>query len=239
MHSTFSHDGTLTLAGLADWYRRKNYQFIALTEHAEDLDQEASRALLEECLELSSARFCVIPGVEFSCSDAHVLGIGVVTSAGRADALEAAETIHRQGGIAVLAHPKRFGWSCPDEILRAVDAVEIWNVGYDGKYLPQARATGSYTAMKRIHSSLLAMAGHDLHQIGSFYDVALEMNVGTLSVGAVLSNLRHGHYTIRSRFFRAGSRGEISASRATLLRLLSGQLGTIRRARSLVLELLP
>lgn len=239
MHSTLSHDGTLSLEELAAWYRRHNYQFIAITEHAEDLDASRVQALREQCREHSSESFCVIPGAEFSCGAFHILGIGAAIGGTQTDALAAIETIHRYDGMAILAHPKRCGWSCPAEILRAVDAVEIWNVGYDGKYLPSARAAEGYAAMKRTHAPLLAVAGHDFHQVGSFYDVALEMDVATLSAGAVLSALRHGRFRIRSRFFRAGSQGQISAPKATLLRVLGGQLRVIRRARSLVLELLP
>ena len=37
IHSQLSHDGTLTIAELASWYRGKGYQFLAMGEHAEDL----------------------------------------------------------------------------------------------------------------------------------------------------------------------------------------------------------
>lgn len=239
MHSTFSHDGTLSVRELAEWYRRHDYQFIAITEHAEDLDDARMQQLCEESRGHSNESFLIIPGAEFSCGPYHVLGIGAAVAGRQHDALAASETIHRSAGMAVLAHPRRCGWTCPPEILRSVDAVEIWNVGYDGKYLPSAQATSGYAAMKRAHAPLLAIAGHDLHQLGSFYDVALELNVDSLSSTAVLRNLRQGCYMIGSRFFRADSHGHIPASQAALLRLLGGQLRAVRRARSLVLELLP
>ena len=238
MHSTFSHDGTLTMGELAMLYRRNGYQFIAITEHAEDIDDRSAKRLLDQCREHSRDGLCVIPGSEFSCGEFHILGIGAVTEDRQADAIAAAETIHRRGGVAVLAHPKRFGWKCPEEILRAVDAVEIWNVGYDGKLLPSARAADAYAAMKRAQSSLLAVAGHDLHRMASFYDVALVMDVDEPTSAAILSNLRQGNYAIESRFFRAGSDGKISKPRPAVLRMLSGQLSTMRRARSLVAGLL-
>jgi predicted metal-dependent phosphoesterase TrpH len=238
MHSIFSHDGTLSVAELAALYRRNNYQFIAITEHAEDLDGASAERLLDQCREQSRDGLCVIPGSEFSCGEFHILGIGVVTADRPADAIAAAETIHHRGGMAVLAHPKRFGWKCPVEVLRAVDAVEIWNVGYDGKFLPSARAAEAYAAMKRAQPPLLAVAGHDFHRQASFYDVALVMDAAEPTTAAILSNLHQGRYVIKSRFFRAGPDGKISKPRPAFLRMLSGQLSTMRRARSLVAGLL-
>ncbi len=239
MHSAFSHDGTLTVAGLATWYRRKNYQFIAITEHAEDLDDGKMQELREQCDANSGDQFCIIPGAEFSFSTFHILGIGAAVAPGEADALPAIERIHRCGGMAVLAHPKRFGWTCPADILQALDAVEIWNVGYDGKYLPSEQAGTGYAALKRINPSLLAVAGHDLHRLESFYDVALEMEVANLSSLEILENLRHGLYAIKSRFFRAGSDGQIWKPRKEFLPLLAGSLSSMRRVRSSLLEFLP
>ena len=235
MHSTFSHDGTLTVAELAGLYRRNNYQFIAITEHAEDLDEESVERLLEQCRDNSSHGFCVIPGAEFSCGDFHILGIGAVTAARQHDAFAAIETIHALNGIAVLAHPKRFGWRCPVEILQAVDAVEIWNVGYDGKFLPSAKALGEFAAMRRVNPGLLAVAGHDLHRWDSFYDVAMQTDTPSLSADSILECLHRGRYEMRSRFFHAGAQAQVSRGRATCLRLLSKQLGHVRRARSLAL----
>lgn len=233
MHSTFSHDGTLSVAELAALYRRNKYQFIAITEHAEDLDERSAERLLDQCREQSRDGLCVVPGAEFSCGEFHVLGIGVVKAGRQADAMAAAATIHRHGGFAVLAHPKRFGWKCPVEVLRAVDAVEIWNVGYDGKFLPSARAFDEFASMRRVNPALLAVAGHDLHRRESFYDVGMEMDAKSLCADSILESLRHGGYEIRSRFFHAGPDARVSRSRITCLRLLGEQLRYVRRARTL------
>lgn len=235
LHSTFSHDGTLTVAELAALYIRNNYQFIAITEHAEDIDEQSASRLLDQCLEHSHGQFCVIPGTEFSCGEFHMLGIATVTRTRQANALAAIETIHRCGGIAVLAHPKLFNWNCPPSILRMIDAVEIWNVNYDGKFLPSTKALSGFAAMRRVNPGLLAVAGHDLHRRESFYDVAIEMDTPSVSTDSILENLRRGHYEIRSRFFRTGPDAGVSPAKATCLRLMSEQLRHVRRARALAL----
>lgn len=235
VHSAFSHDGALPVAELAALYRRNNYQFIAITEHAEDLGGGEIERLREQCASHSSDRFCIIPGVEFSFSAFHILGIGLLTAQSPPDGIAAVRIIHGGGGIAVLAHPKRFGWKCPVEVLRAVDAVEIWNVGYDGKFLPPAAALARFAAWRKLNPRLRGMAGHDLHRKESFYDAAVEVDAPALLPGAILSSLRQGRFEIRSRFFRAGPQGRVSPAVAALTRMMSEPLRQARRVRSAAL----
>lgn len=236
MHSVLSGDGTMTIRELADLYRSRGYHFIAITEHAEDLDESDVETLKRHSEENSDDRFRIIPGLEFSAgTELHILGLGVTRLFPQHNRLAVIEHIHAEGGFAVLAHPRRIGWNCPEEILRAIDAAEIWNVGYDGKFLPSPKSLGGFAAMRRANPELLAVVGHDLHRRESFYDAAIEMEVLSLSETAILENLGRGRYGIRSRFFHAGSDAEVSPARATCLRLVSEQLRHIRRARSLTL----
>lgn len=236
VHSTLSGDGTITIRELARLYRGHGYHFIAITEHAEDLSEADVETLRKQSRENSGDGFRVIPGLEFSArSELHILGLGVTRLFPQDDRRAVVEHVHAQGGLAVLAHPRRIGWDCPAEILRAIDAAEIWNVGYDGKFLPSAKAFGGFAAMRRVNPGLLAVAGHDLHRPESFYDAAMEMDVPSLSAEAILGNLRRGRYEIRSRFFRAGPDGQVSPAKATCLRLMSEQLRHARRARSLAI----
>lgn len=234
VHSTLSHDGAMTIGELAQLYSRRGYHFVALTEHAEDMDNGAVELLVRRSREHSCAEFCFIPGLEFSAlSPFHILGLGLSRIFPQEDRLALIEQIRSSGAMAILAHPKRTAWNCPQPILQAVDAVEIWNVGYDGKFLPSGRALREFASMRRINPRLMAVAGHDLHRRESFYDVALEMDVASLSTGQILDNLRNGRYVIQSRFFRCASDASISPARATCLRTISEQLENLRRARSL------
>jgi len=206
-------------------------------EHAEDLDEAKVQALGEQSIENSNDAFCMIPGIEFAGNgDIHIVGIGVARLTCAKNPVAIAGEIHEQGGLAILAHPKRMGWECPAEVLLAVDAAEIWNVGYDGKYLPSAKALSGFRRMQQINPRLLAVAAHDFHRAASFYDVAIEMDVASLSPDAILRNLRQSRYGIRSRFFRCDPGARMSRMKAASLRLLSQQLSNIRKARTVLLR---
>jgi hypothetical protein len=236
VHSKLSHDGTMTIVELASWYKRHGYQFIAIGEHAQDLDEGKRQELCEMSAESSSRDFCVIPGMEFAVTrTTHIVGLGVSLPVCDKNPLKVVQMIQQHGGFAVLAHPKRMAWECPAELCRALNAVEIWNVGYDGKYLPSPRGLIAFRRMSNINPKLLAVASHDFHQPRSFYDVAIETDVTSISAEAILGSLRQGSYSIRSRFFRSDSLARLSRGVSFSLDVLSPLLGALRDARSFLL----
>jgi len=232
VHSTLSRDGTMTIAELTGYFREKGYQFLALSEHAEDMDEAKVQALREQSAANSDDEFCVIPGIEFAVTrQIHIVGVGIVNLIRLDNPVYVAECMREQKGFSILAHPKRLGWDCPPEVARAVDAVEIWNIGNDGKYLPSSKALPAFARMREQNPQLRAMASHDFHRRASFYDMAVEMKIDALSADAILENLKYGSYTVRSPFFDCDSGGRASFAGAALVRHISAPLEKLRKAR--------
>jgi hypothetical protein len=233
VHSTLSRDGTMTIAELARYFKQKGYQFLAMGEHAEDLDEAKVHALQDQSAANSDDKFCVIPGIELAITrQIHIVGINVASLIRLDNPVYVAGQMREQGGMSILAHPKRLGWDCPPEVSLAVDAVEIWNIGYDGKYLPSVKALPAFERMQQINPKLLAIASHDFHRIASFYDVAIVMDVAVLAPDPIMQNLKRGAYRVRSAFFNCDSHGHVSAAGAALIRHVSGRLEKMRKARS-------
>ena len=237
VHSRLSHDGTLTVAEVADFYRAKGYHFVAMGEHSQDMAEEEVQELVRDCARNSGEDFCLIPGIEFTCrKGVHVLGAGCVALTQESEPAAVARHVRAHGGFAVVAHPSRYQWECSSDLLQAVDAIEIWNLAYDGKFLPGAQALRVFAEIRKVNPGLLAVAGHDLHRVAGFYDVSVEMEVNRLCPEAVLENLHNAAYCIRSRFFSSSPHGSFSPWNVFVLRLLSRQLGRLRSARDLVVR---
>lgn len=236
VHSNLSHDGTLTIAELANLYQGKGFHFVAMGEHSQDMDTGKLHHLVEECGRHSTPGFCMIPGIEFTCGNGmHILGVGCAHLTTERDPAIVARFIREQDGFSVLAHPKRFGWTCAPEILNAVHAVEIWNVCYDGKFLPSIDGPTAFRAMRETNPALLAVASHDLHRERSFYNVAIELEAATVTRKDILQQLHQGNYAIRSPLFRTGSMSNISATEAWYLRFAGPRLQYLRRVKAMVL----
>jgi hypothetical protein len=175
----------------------------------------------------------VIPGIEFAVTRRiHIVGIGVVSLIRLDDPAYVAGQMRQQGGMSILAHPRRLDWNCAPEVLRAVDGAEIWNIGYDGKYLPSPKALSAFEGMRQTNPKLLAIASQDFHRTDSFYNVSIEMDSPTLAPDPILQNLKRGAYQVRSAFFNCDSYGHVSAAGAALVRHVSGPLERMRKARS-------
>jgi hypothetical protein len=233
IHSTLSRDGTMAVPELAAYFKEKGYHFLAMSEHAEDMTVAKVETLIEQSAAASSADFCVIAGVEFAVTkQIHIVGVGVTKLLPLESPVYVAEQIRALGGISILAHPKRMGWDCPTEVAKAVDAAEIWNINYDGKFLPSAKALPAFQRMRQANPKLLAIACHDFHRKASFYGIGVEMDVPALAREPIFQNLRSGAYRVRSTFFNCESDGRVSATGAALVRHVSGQLEKMRKARS-------
>ena len=169
VHTDLSHDGKLSMESAVDLFRRRGFHFVFLAEHAEDMDAAKIEEMRRHAAALSAAEFVVIPGLEYSCPGlVHIVGAGCDRAFDFREPVRVAHEIKSAGGFAVLAHPGRFHWQCDNELIRNVNAVEVWNVAYDGKFIPEPRSLGFLRASRSVNHQLLACAGVDLHRAGGF-----------------------------------------------------------------------
>lgn len=166
IHSTFSHDGTFSIAELAGRYSARGYQFIAIGEPPQDLNAAKVSKHRGKCAESFSFGFLIIPNIEFSSEGGlRIFGSAAKRATEEVDPVAVAREIHAQGGFAVLAHPSRNHWARDPELLAVLDAPEIWNVCYDGGFLPPFRAPcASHQQMQKINPPLKVTAGHGFHR---------------------------------------------------------------------------
>lgn len=159
MHTDHSHDGHCSIGEAIRAAKAKKLDGIAITDH----DELSASA---EARGLSSDGFLLIPGVEVSSSEGHILGLGVHEPIPKK--LSAAETVERirgQGGVAVAAHPFKLGQN-PNLVHRArFDAIEVLN--------SRALLLANQLARRFAERNGLAMsAGSDAHfadEIGLAY----------------------------------------------------------------------
>jgi hypothetical protein len=94
---------------------------VAVTDH----DTVANVAAVREH---APSDLAVVPGVEVTTTQGHLLALGVEDTPPTADPLEVADWVHDRGGVAVLSHPfdtlREHYRTDLDALARAVDAVE-------------------------------------------------------------------------------------------------------------------
>lgn len=135
--------------------RKKGLHGFALTDH-NNIDGAVKAAK-----EFTTNDFLIIPGIEISTKDGHILGLNLSTSIPRGRSVkETIELIHDSGGIPIVPHLYRNMSGIKKEklleIKHHIDAIEVYN----GCSQPK---TNNKTAQLATNLHLGGTGGSDTH----------------------------------------------------------------------------
>jgi len=120
IHTKYSYDAFITPKDLVNYSKKRGLDGVAITDH-DTIDG------LSEFSKI--AGLLVIPGVEMTTSQGHILALNVSTLFESGLSLaETIDQIHDAGGLAVVAHPRAFFKGISEEQLdKSFDAIEVIN----------------------------------------------------------------------------------------------------------------
>jgi len=193
VHSDWSYDGKWPLEKLAKAFAKRGYQALLMTEHDRGFDEARRLAHREACLNASTDRILLVPGIEYSdkVNCVHTLVWGNVPFVGadvETEKVLAAVTDYH--GVAVMAHPSRRqawrafqpGWA-PNLV-----GIEIWNRKTDG-WAPSKDAAALLEM-----TGALPFVGLDFHEWRQFFSLATILEIESpLSEAAILVSMRARH----------------------------------------------
>jgi len=121
VHTYYSRDAGTTLEEVIAYSKKRRLDGVAITDHD----------TLKGALKLTNQeKLIVIPGIEITTSDGHVLALNVYEEIPSKMTLpETILAIHKLGGIAVAAHPKAIYGGIRQQITSSLgfDAIEVIN----------------------------------------------------------------------------------------------------------------
>jgi len=160
IHTIYSKDSLITPKDLVFYAKKRGLNAVAVTDHNQ---LEGAYKIAKE------TDFLIIPGMEISSSDGHIVALNVHELIPRGySAVETVERIHRAGGVAIACHPYVLFKGClKDKVCATFDAIEVIN----------ARAIPFNRSVRRAQETadrlkLARVAGTDAHygpQIGFSY----------------------------------------------------------------------
>jgi len=120
VHTVYSNDSVITPKELVFYARKRGLTAVAVTDHNQ---VEGARKIAKE------TDFLVIPGMEISSLNGHIVGLNVEEPIPRRlSPQETVDRIHQAGGIAVACHPfVLFKGSIGKHVTAKFDAVETIN----------------------------------------------------------------------------------------------------------------
>jgi hypothetical protein len=162
VHTTFSRDSLITPKDLIYYAKNRGLNAVAVTDH-DQLDGAYKIA--------KETDFLVIPGMEVSSADGHIIALNVREVIPRGlSAPQTVERIHKAGGVAIACHPYVYFKGCLREnVSDAFDAIEVINSrAFPFKYsVKKAEEAAERLGLSRV-------AGTDSHygpQIGTAYTI--------------------------------------------------------------------
>jgi len=183
VHTTYSKDSLITPRDLVYYARRRGLNAVAVTDHNQ----------LEGAFKIEKeTNFLIIPGMEVSSSDGHIVALNVNELIPRGfSAVETVDLIHKAGGIAIACHPfVYFKGALKETVCDTFDAIEIINA----RGFPFKRSVKKATeTAERLRLS--QVGGTDAHygpQIGYGYTVieASEPSVEAIAKAIVNGDCR-------------------------------------------------
>lgn len=191
MHSFFSADAADAPEALIAAAKARGLSGIAITDHD---SCGAHEYLLEKGLERADGLpvdgFLVVPGVEVSTADGHLLCIGTTLPNLRGHpAVEVEKAIQERGGVAIPAHPYdtwRAGIRREILDLMSLEAMEVFNAAVTSrKFNEHARAYAEARGIAMTASS-------DAHHSSAVGISSTTFEMEELSVAGLLAAIRGG-----------------------------------------------
>ncbi len=190
-HSWFSGDGVSSPESLIASARKKGLHGFALTDHD---TSDGFRYLLEKGLVrgdgLPVDDFLIIPGVEVSTAEGHLLCLGVMLPyLKHTPAIEVCKLVHDAGGVAIPAHPyDRFRAGIRESVLETleIDGLEVFNAATT---LKRFNEMAFQYATEKGHPKT---AGSDAHHEGAVGTAYTILPTADFSVQGILRQIKEG-----------------------------------------------
>src|SRR6195256_3113698 len=190
-HSFFSGDGVSSPEDLIAGARAKGLHGIAMTDHN---TCDAVTYMLEKGLMRADGQpvdgFLVLPGVEVTTADGHLLCIGAELPYLKGKpAREVCDIIHQRGGLAIPPHPYdlfRAGIRFSTLETLPVDAIEVFNAATTLRRYN--RYAFKYAQLRKLPMTAASDA-HHYAAIGTAYTI---LNTDDFSVKGVLDQIVKG-----------------------------------------------
>jgi hypothetical protein len=222
IHTTYSYDGTLSLTDFVNLVKAKRYDFIILTEHAEDFDDKKMQFVIDECKSATDESFLVIPGLEYNINDEiHILGIGIEKYINERDPEKLIRKIHENNGLAILAHTAEYKKVIPYKKIKDVDFIEIWNPRYGEKISPSIKSIKILHEFRKMKNTYMASGGLDVHKLEDIVPLYQSVFSARLNQKEILDSLKRGEFITTNGFIELPSLKDPAITMTALIYLFA------------------
>ncbi len=184
IHSRYSWDGHNTIEELVQAALRKGLNAIAITDH----DDNRSHAVLKR-LQPEFPNITLIPGIEFTAKEGHILGLGEMEPLSKkTPGEEVIDHIRDNNGVAIIAHPFDRLRSGAGKISLEwkPDAIEVLNAS---TLIPLFNRKARIVAQKK---GIPTTGSSDAHRVSEVGTARTGLDVSENQLEAIFEAIRRG-----------------------------------------------
>jgi predicted metal-dependent phosphoesterase TrpH len=186
VHSSYSSDGTASPEEILRHAKKLGLHGVAITDHNEI---KGSLKLWKE--NKGREDFAVLPGMEVSSTEGHILAMGITEPVPRD--LTPGETINKireLGGVAIASHPYRFWSGLGEETVREAkfEVIEVTN----SRSLKKENIKANKLAEELGCGKTGGSDCHSLKHLGNAYTEFQEMENPSSDIDDILEQVRKG-----------------------------------------------
>jgi predicted metal-dependent phosphoesterase TrpH len=186
VHSSYSSDGTAKPEEILMHAKKLGLNGVVITDHNE----------IRGSLKLwkgnkGKADFVVLPGMEVSSTEGHILALGVTESVPRdLSPRETINKIQKLGGLAIASHPYRFWSGLGEETVREAkfEVIEVTN----SRSLKKENIRANRLAEELGCGMTGGSDCHSLTHLGDAYTEFLEVKDPSSDMDTILEEIRKG-----------------------------------------------
>jgi hypothetical protein len=205
IHSDYSHDGRDSLERLHDFAAERAVDFVAMTDHAEDLEGDGYEAYINHCRAVSSESVTIIPGLEFRFAGypgLHLLALGLTRWIEPQTPEAFVQMTRGHARLTIVAHPILPAYQVPDSVRAGIDAIEVWNAAYNTRFLPDPKAIRLLQEIRGVRPQVVGTAGLDQHDSRNDRELRIRLLQPATDV---LGEMKAGRFMNIGRTVRFGS----------------------------------
>jgi len=201
-HTTNS-DGKLSVEQLANSYKGRGYDFLAITDHAKvsGVDEYSISDFLllngveicGGCSEIGELYHITVVGLKETVKVMNKLTNKLAKEISMEDLQEMIDLTRTQGGIAWLAHPYWSGLTLKDIVaLKRILAIEVFNISCSN--IGKEFSTVHWDNLLAHGTGLYGFAVDDAHYHDDIGQGWIMVKAESLSMGNILSAIKEGHF---------------------------------------------
>ncbi|HIJ39964.1 MAG TPA: hypothetical protein HPP90_02635 [Deltaproteobacteria bacterium] len=117
--------------------------------------------------------------------------------------------MHKNGGLNVIAHPKRNGYVVPHDLLHFVNGIEVWNTKIDGSFAPNAKSLSLLRSVRSRNGEIFGYTGLDLHWNRQNMKTFIHVPLPSVQKDTLFSALKEGNFVVSGSHINLNPQGDL------------------------------